>query len=56
MADSGDTNTGPTSTEHRADIILRNILGANLQTGALRAILLLAAFSFIGALFAFLVV
>lgn len=56
MADTGDTNTGPTSSEHKADVILRNILGANLQTGALRAILLLAAFSFIGALLAYFVV
>ena len=38
------------------DIILRNVLGHNLQTGALRAILLLAAFSFIGALLAFFVI
>ena len=56
MANSGDTNTGPTSSEHRADTILRNVLGANLQVGALRAILLLAAFSFIGALLAYLVI
>lgn len=36
-----------------SDTILRNVLGANLQTGAIRAILLLAAFSFIGAFVAF---
>ncbi len=36
--------------------ILRNVLGANLQTGALRAILLLAAFAFVGALLAYLVI
>ena len=39
-----------------SDTILRTVLGTNLQTGALRAILLLAAFSLIGALLAFLVV
>jgi hypothetical protein len=39
-----------------SDTILRKTLGANLQTGALRAIVILAAFSFIGALFAFLFV
>ena len=56
MANSGDSNTGPTSSEHKADTILRNVLGANLQTGALRAILLLAAFSLLGALLAYVVV
>lgn len=39
-----------------SDSILRSVLGDNLQTGALRAVLLLAAFAFIGALLAFLVV
>jgi len=39
-----------------SDTILRNALGANLQTGALRAILLLAAFTFVGALLAYLVI
>ena len=39
-----------------SDTILRNVLGANLQTGALRAVLLLAAFAFVGALLAYLVV
>ena len=39
-----------------SDTILRNVLGDNLQTGALRAVLLLAAFSFIGALVAFMLV
>jgi hypothetical protein len=39
-----------------SDTILRNVLGANLQTGALRAILLLVAFSFVGALLAYLVI
>lgn len=38
------------------DTILRNVLGANLQTGALRAIIILAAFTFVGALLAYLVV
>ncbi len=38
------------------DTILRNVLGANLQTGALRAILLLAAFAVLGGLIAFLIV
>lgn len=36
-----------------SDNLLRTILGTNLQTGALRAILLLAAFAFIGALLAY---
>ena len=35
--------------------ILRPILGANLQTGAVRAVLILAAFSLIGAAVAFIV-
>jgi hypothetical protein len=39
-----------------SDTILRNVLGDNLQTGALRAVLLLAAFAFLGALIAFFVV
>lgn len=39
-----------------SDTILRNVLGANLQTGALRAVVILAAFAFIGALLAYLVV
>ena len=39
-----------------SDSILRSVLGDNLQTGALRAVLLLAAFAFIGALLAFMVV
>lgn len=32
-----------------SDTVLRAVLGPTLQTGALRAILLLAAFAFIGA-------
>ena len=38
-----------------SDSILRTALGDNLQTGALRAVLFLAAFSAIGALIAFMV-
>ena len=38
---------------HDSDSILRSVLGNNLQTGAMRAILLLAAFSAVGAFFAF---
>ena len=36
-----------------SDSILRTVLGDNLQTGAMRAILLLAAFSAVGAFVAF---
>ena len=39
-----------------SDNLLRTVLGPNLQTGALRAVLLLAAFAFLGALLAYLVV
>ena len=39
-----------------SDKILRSVLGENLQTGALRAILLLAAFAFVGALLAYIVI
>ena len=39
-----------------SDNAFRAILGPNLQGGALRAILILAAFSFLGALVAFFVV
>ena len=38
-----------------SDDILRRVLGTNLQVGALRAVLLLAAFSAIGALLAYLI-
>ncbi len=38
-----------------SDTILRNILGDNLQTGALRAVLILAAFSAAGALLVMLI-
>ena len=34
---------------------LRTILGSNLQTGALRAILILGAFAFVGASLAWLI-
>ena len=39
-----------------SDNLLRTVLGPNLQGGALRAILILAAFSFLGALVAVFVV
>jgi hypothetical protein len=39
-----------------SDALLRKALGNNLQTGALRAILILAAFALIGAILAFLIV
>jgi hypothetical protein len=39
-----------------SDILLRKALGNNLQTGALRAILILGAFSVIGAFLAFFIV
>lgn len=42
--------------ENNNDAILRQVLGDNLQTGALRAILMLAAFAAIGALLAYFVV
>ena len=38
-----------------SDALLRKVLGTNLQTGAMRAVLLLGAFSFVGALFAVIV-
>ena len=44
----------PAKTSRNTDDILRTALGDNLQTGALRAVLILAAFSAIGALFAYL--
>lgn len=37
-----------------SDSILRSVLGDNLQTGAMRAVLILAAFSAVGALLAML--
>ncbi len=37
-----------------SDTILRKVLGTNLQTGALRAVVLLGAFAFVGAFFAYL--
>lgn len=39
-----------------SDTLLRNVLGPNLQTASLRAILALAAFAVIGALLAWLLV
>ena len=38
-----------------SDALLRRVLGQSLQTGAFRAILILAGFSFVGALVAYLV-
>lgn len=38
-----------------SDAILRKALGTNLQAGAARAVLFLAAFSLVGALFAIIV-
>lgn len=38
-----------------SDALLRRVLGQSLQTGAFRAILMLAGFSFVGALVAYLV-
>lgn len=38
-----------------SDNVLRKVLGTNLQTGAMRAVLLLGAFSVLGALFAIIV-
>ncbi len=43
------------ANQNTSDTILRAILGPNLQIGALRAILILAAFSAIGALAAYLI-
>ncbi len=37
-----------------SDNLLRTVLGSNLQTGALRSVLLLVAFSVVGALLAYL--
>ena len=56
MDTSGARNTGELGSVHKAEVIFRNVLGANLQTGAFRAILLLAGFSFVGALLAYLVI
>ena len=47
-------NPGSTMDIH-SDNLLRKVLGANLQTGAMRAVLLLGAFSVLGALFAIIV-
>ena len=38
-----------------SDTILRKVLGTNLQTGALRAVVLLGAFAFVGAFLAWLI-
>lgn len=41
------------ANQNTSDSILRTVLGPNLQGGAIRAILILAAFSALGALVAF---
>ena len=41
------------ANDNPTDNLLRSVLGGNLQTGALRAVLLLAAFSFLGAFVAY---
>ena len=41
-------------TIHSANV-LRKVLGSNLQTGAMRAVLILGAFSVLGAVFAVIV-
>ena len=38
-----------------SDTILRKVLGTTLQTGALRAVVLLGAFTFVGAFVAWLI-
>jgi hypothetical protein len=38
-----------------SDTILRKVLGTTLQTGALRAVVLLGAFTFVGAFLAWLI-
>lgn len=38
-----------------SDALLRKVLGTNLQTGAMRAVLILGAFSLVGAVFAVIV-
>ena len=38
-----------------SDTILRKVLGTNLQNGALRAVLLPGAFTFVGALVAWII-
>ena len=43
------------ANQNTSDNILRTVLGPNLQVGALRAVLILAAFSALGALAAYLI-
>lgn len=43
------------ANHNASDDLLRRVLGPNLQVGALRAVLFLAAFSAIGALLAYLI-
>lgn len=47
-------NTGA-AMANTSDTILRKVLGTTLQTGALRAVLLLGAFTFAGAFVAWLI-
>ena len=42
------------ANDNSTDNLLRAVLGSNLQTGAARAVLILAAFSFLGACLAYL--
>jgi hypothetical protein len=44
-----------TDMANTSDTILRKVLGKTLQTGALRAVLLLGAFTFVGAFVAWLI-
>ncbi len=44
-----------TDMANTSDTILRKVLGKTLQTGALRAVVLLGAFSFVGAFVAWLI-
>jgi hypothetical protein len=44
-----------TTMANTSDTILRKVLGTTLQTGALRAVVLLGAFTFVGAFLAWLI-
>ena len=43
------------ANQNTSDSILRTVLGPNLQVGAIRAVLILVAFSALGALLAMLI-
>lgn len=45
----------PAAMEHPAEATLRRLFGQSLQAGAARAVLALAAFSFLGALVAYII-